>query len=48
MESKQLRIGNYIQDKDTKIRIDHGLGCADFYCEFYFMDGEIINHAVWE
>ena len=33
---------------DTKIRIDHGIGCMDFYTEFYFMNGEIVNHAVWE
>ena len=29
---------------DTKIRIEQGIG----YMDFYFMNGEIVNHAVWE
>ena len=33
---------------DTKIRIDQGSGDMDFYTEFYFMNGEIVNHEVWE
>ena len=41
---------NKVRDVEynTKIRIDQGLGYMDFYTEFYFMNGEIVNHAVWE
>lgn len=33
---------------DSKIRIDNGLGYMDFYADFYFLNEEIVNHAVWE
>lgn len=33
---------------NSKIRIDQGLGYNDFYTEFYFLNGEIVHHAVWE
>ncbi len=33
---------------NTCIRIDEGLGYGGFYTEFYFLNGEIVNHAVWE
>ena len=33
---------------DSKIRINEGLGYMYFYTEFYFLNEEIVNHAVWE
>ena len=33
---------------DTKIRIEQEIGYMDFYTEFYFMNGEIVNHEAWE
>ena len=33
---------------DTKIRIEQEIGYMDFYTEFYFMNGEIVNHVVRE
>lgn len=33
---------------NTLLRIEHGIGFFDFYCDFYFLNGKFVNHGVWE